>query len=61
LAAIPDAVSDGVGGPTFGLAIEHVAARGVVVNLEASWREPSRALGALLQRRIGGKAVLHVD
>jgi NADPH:quinone reductase len=117
-----DLIVDGVGGPTFGLAIEHVAARGVVVNiatqgddetvtfratrfdrargariytlnlpfelaahasgasdlarlcalmaagrldgqieLEASWREPSRALGALLQRRIGGKAVLHVD
>jgi NADPH:quinone reductase-like Zn-dependent oxidoreductase len=117
-----DLIVDGVGGPTFGLAIEHVAARGVVVNiatqgdaetvtfhaarfdrargatiytlnlpfelashasgasdlarlctlmaggrldgqieLEASWREPSRALSALLQRRIGGKAVLHVD
>jgi NADPH:quinone reductase len=117
-----DLIVDGVGGPTFGLAIEHVAARGVVVNiatqgdaetvtfhatrfdrakgariytlnlpfelashasgasdlarlctlmaggrldgqieLEASWREPSRALNALLQRRIGGKAVLHVD
>ena len=117
-----DLIVDGVGGPTFGLAIEHVASRGVVVNiatqgdaetvtfhaarfdrargatiytlnlpfelashasgasdlarlctlmaggrldgqieLEASWREPSRALSALLQRRIGGKAVLHVD
>jgi len=117
-----DLIVDAVGGPTFGLAIEHVAARGVVVNiatqgdgetvtfhatrfdrargariytlnlpfelashasgvsdlsrlctlmaggrldgqieLEASWREPSRALSALLQRRIGGKAVLHVD
>jgi NADPH:quinone reductase len=117
-----DLIVDGVGGATFGLAIEHVAARGVVVNiatqgdgetvtfhatrfdrargatiytlnlpfelashasgasdlarlcrlmaggrldgqieLEASWREPSRALSALLQRRIGGKAVLHVD
>jgi NADPH:quinone reductase-like Zn-dependent oxidoreductase len=31
------------------------------IELEASWREPSRALSALLQRRIGGKAVLHVD
>jgi NADPH:quinone reductase len=111
-----------VGGPTFGLAIEHVASRGIVVNiatqsddetvtfhaarferakgariytlnlfdelachasgasdlarlctlmaegrldgqieLEASWREPSIALDALLERRIGGKAVLHVD
>jgi NADPH:quinone reductase len=117
-----DLIVDGVGGATFGLAIEHVAARGVVVNiatqgddeivafhatrfdrargarvytqnlpfelashasgasdlarlcalmvggrldgqieLEASWRESSRALGALLHRRIGGKAVLHVD
>jgi NADPH:quinone reductase-like Zn-dependent oxidoreductase len=117
-----DAIIDGVGGATFGLAIEHVAARGIVVNiatqsydetvtfqaacfdrakgariytlnlpdelashasgasdlarlcrlmadgrldgqieLEGSWREPSRALDALLDRRIGGKAVLHVD
>jgi NADPH:quinone reductase len=31
------------------------------IELEASWREPSRALSALLQRRIGGKALLHVD
>jgi NADPH2:quinone reductase len=117
-----DVIIDGVGGATFGLAIEHVASRGIVVNiatqsddetvtfqaacfdrakgariytlnlpdeldshasgasdltrlctlmadgrldgqieLEASWREPSRALNALLERRIGGKAVLHVD
>jgi NADPH2:quinone reductase len=117
-----DVIIDGVGGATFGLAIEHVAARGIVVNiatqgddetvtfhaacfdrakgariytlnlpdelashasgasdlarlcrlmadgrldgqieLEGSWREPSRALDALLERRIGGKAVLHVD
>jgi NADPH2:quinone reductase len=117
-----DVVFDGVGGATFGLAIEHVASRGIVINiatlsddetvtfqaarfdrangariytlnlpdelashasgasdlarlcrlmadgrldgqieLEGSWREPSRALEALLKRRIGGKAVLHVD
>jgi NADPH2:quinone reductase len=117
-----DLIVDGVGGATFGQAIEHVAARGVVVSvgtqsddetvtfhatrfdrargariytlnlpdelashasaagdltrlcalmasgrldgqieLEASWREPSRAIDALLQRRIGGKAVLHLD
>ena len=117
-----DLIIDGVGGATLGLAIEHVAARGIVVNLatqrddeivsfqaarfdrakgariytlnlfdelacnasgasdlarlcalmaegrldgqielEASWREPSSALDALLERRIGGKAVLHVD
>jgi NADPH2:quinone reductase len=117
-----DVIIDAVGGTTFGLAIEHVAARGIVVNLatqsddetvtfqaacfdraqgariytlnmpdelashasgardlarlctlmaegrldgqielEGSWREPSRALDALLERRIGGKAVLHVD
>ena len=31
------------------------------VELEASWREASRAFDALLERRIGGKAVLHVD
>jgi NADPH:quinone reductase-like Zn-dependent oxidoreductase len=113
---------DAVGGPTFGLAIEHVASRGTVINvatqsddetitfhasrfdrakgariytlnlpdelaahagaasdlarlctlvaagrldgqieLEASWRETARALDALLERRIGGKAVLHID
>jgi NADPH2:quinone reductase len=117
-----DVIVDGVGGSTFGLAIEHVAARGIVVNiatqrddetvtfqaacfdrakgariytlnlpdelashasgasdlarlcrlmadgrldgqieLEGSWREPSRSLDALLDRRIGGKTVLHVD
>jgi NADPH:quinone reductase-like Zn-dependent oxidoreductase len=117
-----DVIIDGVGGATFGLAIEHLAPRGVVVNiatqsddetvtfhaarfdrakgariytlnlfdelasdasgaryltrlcmlmadgrldgqieLEASWREPATALAALLERRIGGKAVLHVD
>jgi NADPH2:quinone reductase len=117
-----DLIIDGVGGGTFGLAIEHVAAHGSVVNiatqsddetvtfhaarfdramgatiytldlledltfhgggagdltrlctlmldgrldgqieLEGSWREPARALEALRKRRIGGKAVLHVD
>jgi NADPH2:quinone reductase len=117
-----DLIVDAVGGATFGLAIEHVAPRGIVVNLatqnddetvtfhaarfdrakgariytlnlldelashasatsdltrlcklmalglldgqiefEGSWREPAQALNALLERRIGGKAVLHVD
>jgi NADPH:quinone reductase-like Zn-dependent oxidoreductase len=117
-----DVIIDGVGGATFGLAIEHIAPRGVVVNiatqsddetvtfraarfdrargariytlnlfdeltshasgtndltrlcglvadgrldgqveLESSWRDPGPALTALLHRRIGGKAVLHVD
>jgi NADPH:quinone reductase len=117
-----DVIIDGVGGATFGLAIEHVAPRGVVVNigtqpgdesvsfrakcfdrargaaiytlnlpdelashasaasdltrlcaliadgrldgqveLECSWRQPGPAIDALLRRRIGGKAVLHVD
>lgn len=117
-----DVIIDGVGGATLGLAIEHVAANGIVVNiatqrggeivsfqaarfdrakgariytlnlfdelarhaggaddlarlctlvadgrldgqieLEASWREPSIALDSLLERRSGGKAVLHVD
>jgi NADPH:quinone reductase-like Zn-dependent oxidoreductase len=117
-----DLIIEGVGGATFGLAIEHVAPRGIVVNLatqsdeetvtfraarfdrakgakiytlnlleelafhgsgpgdltrlcmlmaegrldgqiefEGSWREPAPALDALLARRIGGKAVLHVD
>jgi NADPH:quinone reductase-like Zn-dependent oxidoreductase len=117
-----DVIVDGVGGATFGLAIEHVAPRGVVVNiatqdddetvsfqakrfdrargatiytlnlpdelashasaasdlarlcalaadgrldgqveLECSWRQPDLAIDALLNRRIGGKAVLHID
>ena len=117
-----DVIVDGVGGATFGLAVEHVAPRGVVVNiatpageetvtfrakcfdrargatiytlnlpdeltshasaasdltrlctlvadgrldgqveLECSWRQPGLAIDALLNRRIGGKAVLHVD
>ena len=117
-----DLILDGVGGATFGLAIEHLASRGVVVNiatqnddeiisfraarfdrakgatiytfnlfddltahgngagdltrlcrlmadgrlngqieLESSWRDPSHALASLLERRIGGKAVLHID
>jgi NADPH:quinone reductase-like Zn-dependent oxidoreductase len=30
------------------------------IEFEASWREPIAALHALLERRIGGKAVLHV-
>ena len=117
-----DVIVDGVGGATFGLAIEHIAPRGVVVNiatqdddemvsfrakrfdrargamiymlnlpdelashasaasdlarlcalaadgrldgqveLECSWHQPGLAIGALLNRRIGGKAVLHID
>jgi NADPH:quinone reductase len=117
-----DVIIDGVGGVTFGLAIEHLSPRGVVVNiatqdsdetvsfragrfdrahgaaictlslpdelaahagaardlarlcalaadgrldgqieLECSWRQPGPAIDALLNRRIGGKAVLHVD
>jgi NADPH:quinone reductase len=114
-----DLIVDGVGGAMFGLAIEHLAPRGVVVNIatpedeatvtfraelfdrspaaavrtfnllaepvgvsadlarlcglvvdgrldgqvefEGSWREPAPAIEAVLARRIGGKAVLHVD
>jgi NADPH2:quinone reductase len=117
-----DFILDGVGGAVFALAIEHVAARGTVVNiatgsddetvtfrasrfdraagariytlnlpaelaahssgtgdllrlcalvvarrldgqveLEDSWRQRGPAMEALLHRRIGGKAVLHVD
>jgi NADPH2:quinone reductase len=117
-----DLILDGVGGATFGRAIEHVAARGVVVNiatldpnetvtfrasrfdrspsariytlnlfgelaahtsgtsdlsrlcalvadgqldgqieLEGSWRDAKSAFEALLDRRIGGKAVLHIN
>jgi NADPH:quinone reductase-like Zn-dependent oxidoreductase len=117
-----DFILDAVGGATFGLAIEHLAPRGIVVNigtqsddetvtfrasrfdrspgarvctlnlfeeldaqasaasglarlcalvasrhldaqieLEGSWRDPALAIDALLTRRMGGKAVLHVD
>jgi NADPH:quinone reductase len=117
-----DFILDGVGGAVFGLAIEHVARHGIVVNigtpddeamvsfratafdrsygamiytlnlpdelashgsatidlerlcrlivdrrldtqieLEGSWREPASAIDALLDRRMGGKAVLRVD
>jgi NADPH:quinone reductase len=31
------------------------------IDLETSWREPEGAIEALLDRRIAGKAVLHVD
>ena len=31
------------------------------VELQCSWRQPESAIDALLNRRIGGKAVLHVD
>jgi NADPH:quinone reductase len=31
------------------------------VDLQASWRDPADAIHALLERRITGKAVLHVD
>jgi NADPH:quinone reductase len=117
-----DVIVDGVGGVTFGLAIEHLRPRGVVVNIatqddeemvsfraknfdrargatiftlnlpdelashasaaddlirlctlaaggrldgqvefQCSWRQPGPAIDALLNRRTGGKAVLHVD
>ena len=117
-----DLIVECVGGATFGLAIEHVAERGAVVNiatqsddetvtfrasrfdrargamiytlnlldelaarssatadltrlcalladgqldgqveLESSWRQPGPAIDAVLNRRIGGKAVPHVD
>jgi len=117
-----DAVIEGVGGATLGLALQRVAPRGTVVSfassdpdpvsfptralfgrapgatlrglfvfeeiertgtggsdlarlvalvaageldtqidLEASWRDPGPAIAALLDRRVTGKAVLHVD
>jgi NADPH:quinone reductase len=31
------------------------------IDLETSWRDPADAIHALLERRIAGKAVLHVD
>src|SRR5215472_2631776 len=117
-----DVIVEGVGGATFGMAIGHLAPRGVLVNiatdddvetvtfrakgfdrahgariytldlpgeltahasgssdlarlcalaasgrldaqveLECSWRQPGEVIDALLGRRIGGKAVLHID
>ena len=117
-----EVIVEGVGGATFGMAIGHLAPRGVLVNiatqddaetvtfrakgfdrahgariytlnlpgeltahasgpsdlarlcalaaagrldaqveLECSWRQPAEAIDALLGRRIGGKAVLHID
>lgn len=119
---IYDAVVEGVGGATLGLAMQRVAGRGTVVSfassdpapvsfparslfgrapgaalhglfvfeeierthsggsdlarlaalvaageldtqidLEASWRDPGPAIAALLERRVAGKAVLHVE
>jgi NADPH:quinone reductase len=31
------------------------------IDFEASWRDPAPAIAALLERRVAGKAVLHVD
>ena len=31
------------------------------IDLEGSWRDPAPAIAALLERRVAGKAVLHVD
>ena len=31
------------------------------IDLERSWRDPGPAIAALLDRRVAGKAVLHVD
>jgi NADPH2:quinone reductase len=31
------------------------------IDFEGSWRDPAPALAALLERRVAGKAVLHVD
>ena len=31
------------------------------IDLEASWRQPADAIHALLERRVAGKVVLHVD
>lgn len=33
----------------------------VQLDLEASWRDPGPALTALVERRVAGKAVLHID
>ena len=31
------------------------------IELECQWRQPGPGIDALLNRRIGGKAVLHID
>lgn len=54
---------EGSGAADLGVLAELVASDALdpQVSLEASWREPAEAIEALLERRIAGKAVLHVD
>ena len=53
----------GTGGSDLGRLAALVAAGGLEtpIDLEGSWRDPAPALTALLERRIAGKAVLHID
>ena len=53
----------GTGGSDLGRLAALVAAGRLdtQIDLEASWREPGPAISALLERRVAGKAVLHVD
>jgi NADPH:quinone reductase-like Zn-dependent oxidoreductase len=53
----------GTGGTDLGRLAALVAAGDLEtpIDLEASWRDPAPALTALLERRVAGKAVLHVD
>ena len=53
----------GTGGSDLARLAALVAARELEpqIDLEASWRDPGPAIEALLDRRVGGKAVLHID
>jgi NADPH:quinone reductase-like Zn-dependent oxidoreductase len=53
----------GTGGSDLARLAALVAAGGLdaQIDLEVSWRDPAEALSALLERRVAGKAVLHVD
>jgi len=69
LAAIPDAASDAQAAtlPTArmttlrALEVSRLVLGKRSDRARSLWRQPARALNALLGRRIGGKAVLHVD
>ena len=63
LRVFPELPAHGGAAPLLGRLAALVAAGRVdpQIGLEASWREPVPALRALMERRVRGKAVLHVD
>ena len=56
-----DLIVDGVGGPTFGLAIEHVAARGIVVNIATQSEDETVTFHAAAVRPGEGRDDLHAE